>query len=128
MASSSFRSAIHRKCPDCTTRHSADQPFHQYWYLLLHAVAYTFNTATTFGTKPVNWQPLVYNYVFTYPKADTNYRTGVSIAQINYFMPASRQLNYTLDVGVKKTVGVTFLFFANTANRINLLTISILTL
>jgi cysteine-rich repeat protein len=85
-----------------------------------------FNTVPYFGSTTVNLKPFTYNFVFTYVQSSTSYHTGVSIGQINYFMPASRQLNYSLDVGTKSTSGVQILFYANTANKINQLIINIL--
>lgn len=79
----------------------------------------TFNTANSFGTGLSNLQPYTYFHIFPYAKADTNYRTGVSLAQINYALPDSKALNYSLFVRDKTTTQVSVLIYTNNPTSIS---------
>ncbi len=75
-------------------------------YIYYDSATIVYNTANSFGTGLTKLQPLSYTHTFPYTKANTNYRVGVSVAQITYAFPNNRALNYSLDVNGKATSNV----------------------
>jgi hypothetical protein len=91
----------------------------------LNSAIITINTALFFGPSTKILKPHNFVFTFSYPQANTNYRMGVSVREMNYIFPASKALNYSVDAASKTTTSIPLVFYTNNANNINIMVVDL---